>query len=125
MENLQEPIRLSVKAMEPSILSMAIRKAKLLEGFSYIRGMITKHPSTGIATISTSKELMRGKLPLQTQKLTNMLDYASCEELRKLKLYYTCRNPWEKGHRCNGKSQNIYLEVCEVKEDFNDEMNTC
>lgn len=48
MDGLQELIKSSIKAMEPSTLSIAICKTKLLEGFIYPKGVFTKNPMIGI-----------------------------------------------------------------------------
>lgn len=45
----------------------------------------------------------------------NKLNYVMWEELRKQNICFTYQNPSEKGHKFNGKAQNIYLEVLDIK----------
>lgn len=93
MDELQEPITSSVKVMEPSTLSISIRKAKLLEGFNYPKGIITKHHLTRTSTMVKNKDPIRGKPPPSAQNTTHDLDYATCEALMKQKLWYSYHNP--------------------------------
>lgn len=88
MDVLQEPIRSSVKAMEPSTLSMSIQKQKLLEGLNYPKGFITKNPMIGIPKINANKEFTRSKPLLSIQKPTNRLDHTTHEVLRKKNLFF-------------------------------------
>lgn len=104
MDGLEETIRSLVKATKPSILSIAILKAKLLEGFNYPKGVVTKNPMISMQATVIYKDPIRGKPPLAAPKPTNRLDYATREALRKQKLHFTFQNPSKRGHRCNRKA---------------------
>jgi hypothetical protein len=41
-------------------------------------------------------------------------------ELRRKQLCYTCKDPWELGHRCMGKGKIHYIEVLSDSEDEDD-----
>ena len=39
------------------------------------------------------------------------MDEATRRELRRKQLCFTCKEPWESGHRCMGKGKAHYIEV--------------
>jgi hypothetical protein len=48
------------------------------------------------------------------------LDEATRRELRRKQLCYTCKEPWEPGHRCMGKGKIHYIEVLSDSEEEDD-----
>jgi hypothetical protein len=45
------------------------------------------------------------------------MDEETRRELRRKKLSFTCKDPWESGHRCMGKGKAHYIEVFSDEED--------
>jgi hypothetical protein len=45
------------------------------------------------------------------------MDEETRRELRRKKLCFTCKDPWEPGHRCMGKGKAHYVEVISNEED--------
>jgi hypothetical protein len=43
------------------------------------------------------------------------------ENIRRKKLYFSYKDPWEPGHRCMGKGKVHYIEVVSDKEDDGDD----
>jgi hypothetical protein len=50
------------------------------------------------------------------------MDEANRRELRRKKLCFTCKNPWQPGHRCLGKGKIHYIEVVSDSEDETDDV---
>ena len=50
------------------------------------------------------------------------LDEATRQELRRKKLCFNCKGPWEPGHRCLEKGKIQYIEVMSDDEDEQEEM---
>jgi hypothetical protein len=49
------------------------------------------------------------------------MDEATRRELRRKQLCFTCKEPWDPGHKCMGKGKAHYIEVIsddEEEEDF-------
>jgi hypothetical protein len=42
-------------------------------------------------------------------------------ELRRKKIFFSCKDPWELGHRCMGKGKFHYIEVVSDEEDDDDD----
>jgi hypothetical protein len=49
------------------------------------------------------------------------MDEETQRELRRKKLCYSCKEPWEPGHRCMGKGKLHYIEVLSYEEDDGDD----
>jgi hypothetical protein len=49
------------------------------------------------------------------------MDEATRRELRRKQLCFTCKEPWQPGHRCMGKGKIHYIEVVSDSEDEMDE----
>jgi hypothetical protein len=45
------------------------------------------------------------------------MDEATHNELRRKKLCFTCKDPWEPGHMCMGKGKAHYIEVLSDSEE--------
>lgn len=45
------------------------------------------------------------------------MDFETCNELRRKKLYFTCRETWTPDHRCLGKGKIHFVEVHSEEEE--------
>jgi hypothetical protein len=45
------------------------------------------------------------------------MDETTRRELRRKQLYFTCKDPWQSGHRCMGKGEINYIELVFDSED--------
>jgi hypothetical protein len=64
----------------------------------------------------------RGREPKFADKGKGKLDEATRRELRRKKLCFTCKEPWEPGNRCMGKGKTHYIEVLSDSEEEEDEV---
>jgi hypothetical protein len=49
------------------------------------------------------------------------MDEETRRELRRNKLYYSCKDPWDPDHQCMGKWKVHYIEVLPNEEDDSDD----
>jgi hypothetical protein len=61
------------------------------------------------------------KPPQRTWTGKDWMDEETRRELRRKKLCYSCKEPWELGHRCMGRGKVHYIEVLSDEEDGDDE----
>ncbi len=113
MDGLAEPLKDWVKGFNPSTLSEAISKA---------RSMASSASSSSSRSHSHLKPptFPRDRPPPKKPSL----DEATRQELRRKKLCFNCKGPWEPGHRCLGKGKIHYIEVVSDDEDEQEEMPT-
>jgi hypothetical protein len=52
------------------------------------------------------------------------MDEETQRELRRKKLFFSCKEPWELGHRCMGKGKVHYIEVLSDEEDDDEDEST-
>jgi hypothetical protein len=64
----------------------------------------------------------RGRESKFVYKGKGRLDEATRRELRRKQLCYTCKEPWEPGHRCMGMGKIHYIEVLSDSEEEEDEV---
>jgi hypothetical protein len=93
-EGLTKPLRGWVKDFKPTTLQDAIWKTRDLEGATS-RNKFTPRPPLA----------PRGRDQRVVDKGKGKLDEATRRELRRKQLCYTCKEPWEPGHRCMGKGK--------------------
>jgi hypothetical protein len=62
----------------------------------------------------------RGRDQRVVDKGKGKVDEATKRELRRKQLCYTCKEPWELGHRCMGKGKIQYIEVLSNSEEEDD-----
>jgi hypothetical protein len=75
-----------------------------------------------LKTINFSKTFIpqknKDKKPFQKEGMgKENMDKATCNELRKNKLCYNYKDPWEPRHRCMGKDTTHYIEVLSKSEE--------
>jgi hypothetical protein len=108
-EGLTEPLCGWVKDFKPNTLQDAIWRTRDLEGAASKNKFIPRPPIA-----------QRGKDQRIVDKGKGKLDEATRRELRRKQLCYTCKEPWEPGHRCMGKGKIHYIEVLSDSEDEDD-----
>jgi hypothetical protein len=110
-EGITEPLHGWVKDFKPTNLHDAIWKTRDLAGASQ------KHKFTPRPPI-----VPKGKESRFVDKGKGKLDEATRRELRRKKLCFTCKEPWEPRHRCMGKGKIHYIEVLSDSEEEEDEV---
>ena len=107
MDGLIEPLKGWVKGFNPATLSEAINKAKSM--------------TLSSASSSSSQSYSHSKLPTflrdKPPPKKPSLDEATRQELRRKKLCFNCKGPWELDHRCLGKGKIHYIELMSNEED--------
>jgi hypothetical protein len=93
-EGLTEPLHGWVKDFKPTTLQDVIWKTRDLEGATS-KNKFTPRPPLA----------PRGRDQRVVDKGKGKLDEATKRELRRKQLCYTCKEPWEPGHRCMGKGR--------------------
>jgi hypothetical protein len=102
-EGLAEPLRGWVKAFKPATLQDAIKRTL---------DMMDTVPKTKGPTKPYIPPKNQDKKPFQKEWTgKDRLDEETRRELRRKKLCFTCKDPWESGHRCMGKGKAHYIEV--------------
>jgi hypothetical protein len=99
-EGLLEPLRGWVKAFKPPNLQDAIWRTRDLMGST------TKAKFTPRPPINQGEKDQRGM-----DRGKGRMDEATRRELRRKQLCFTCKEPWEPGHKCMGKGKVHYIEV--------------
>jgi hypothetical protein len=61
------------------------------------------------------------KFPQKSWIGKDKMDEETQRELRRKKLFFSCKDPWEPGHRCMGKGKFHYIEVVSDEEDDDDD----
>ena len=107
MDELVEPLKGWVKGFNPSTLTEAISKTRSMASSSASSSSSRIHSHPKPPTFPRDKP--RPKKPL--------LDEASRQELRRKKLCFNYKGPWEPSHRCLGKGKIHYIEVMSDEED--------
>jgi hypothetical protein len=64
----------------------------------------------------------RGRESKFVDKGKGKLYEATKRELRRKQLFFTCKEPWEPGHKCMGKGKIHYIEVLSNSEEEEDEV---
>lgn len=112
IEGLHERYRGLVKALKPKTLQEAIQLTLDLD--------TTPPPST----FQQNKKSSEGSKPSQSSSSQlpsapppPKMDRESRNELRRKKLCFSCKEPWEPGHRCLGKGKAHLTEVFSDGED--------
>ncbi len=115
MDWLTELLKGWVKWFNLATLSEAIKKAQSMTSSlaSSSRGYSHSKPSM----FSMDKD---NKPPLRKP----LLDEATRQELRRKKICYNFKGPWELGHRCLGKGKINYIEVVSDDEDEHEDIPT-
>jgi hypothetical protein len=102
-EGLAEPLRGWVKAFRPTTLQDAIKR---------MLDMMDTVPKTKGPTKPYIPPKNPDKKPFHKEWTgKDRLDEETRRELRWKKLCFTCKDPWESGHRCMGKGKSHYIEV--------------
>ena len=114
MDGLEEPLKGWVKGFNPSTLIEAISKARSMASSSASSSSSRSHSHPKPPTF------LRDKPPPKKPSL----DEASRQVLRRKKLCFNCKGPWEPGHRCLGKGKIHYIEVMSDEEDEQEQEET-
>jgi len=113
-EGIIEPLKGWVKDFRPPTLQDAIKKTQDMADTTIKKAPLkTFIPQKGPAT----------KFTQQTWTGKDRLDEDTRRELRRKKLCFSCKDPWEPGHRCMGKGKVHYIEVLSDEEDEGEEEN--
>ena len=98
MDGLAKPLRGWVKGFNPITLTKAIKKAC----------------DMSTSSSSSSRSYTQSKPPLIPKEKDNrpppkrpLQDEATQRTLKRKKLSFNCREPWEPGHHCLGKGKNL------------------
>jgi hypothetical protein len=78
-------------------------------------GSTTKTKFTPRPPLNKGEKDQRG-----VDKGKGRMDKATRRELRRKQLCFTCKEPWEPGHKCMGKGKVHYIEV--ISDDEEEEM---
>lgn len=106
VEGLIEPLHGWVKVFDPPLTS-AIKRARHME-FPTPKGKHNHEDSNTKQKKSPQKESKVAAKP--SKEDDKKLDFESKNELCK-KLCFTCKEPWEPGHSCQGKGKLHFIEV--------------
>lgn len=108
VDGLMEPQKGRVKGFNPVTLMEAIKKAHHM----------------ALSSSSSASNYSHLKPPLASKEKDNKpppkkssLDEATRQELRRKKLCFTYKEPWELGHRCLGRGKIHYIEVMSDNEE--------
>jgi hypothetical protein len=105
-----EPLKGWVKAFKPSNLHEALCRTRDLMGSAAKTKFAPRPPINQGGR--DQRGIDRGK---------GRMDEATRRELRRKQLCFTCKEPWDPGHKCMGKGKAHYIEVIsddEEEEDF-------
>ena len=106
MDGLSDPLRGWVKGHDPTTLQEATKKACDLAPSSF-RTRFHHRDSFMI----TDKEKDKKSLHKDAQpKMANKLDNDTLNELRKKKLCFHCKEPWDLSHECPVKAKANQIE---------------
>jgi hypothetical protein len=108
-EGLMEPLQGWFKAFNPSNLQEAIWRTRDLMGSA------TKNKFSPSPPIAQGGRDQRG-----VDRGKGMMDEATTRELRRKQLYFTCKEPWDPGHKCMGKGKAHYIEMISDDEEAED-----
>jgi hypothetical protein len=108
-KGLSEPLCGWVKAFKPETLQDAIIRTRDMEDVV---------PKTKTFSKPFIPQKNKDKKPFQKEGTgKEKMDEATRNELRRKKLCFNCKDPWEPGHRCMGKGKAHYIEVLSESED--------
>jgi hypothetical protein len=109
IEGLMEPLRGWFKAFKPSNLQEAIWRTRDLMGSA------TKTKFAPRPLINQG-----GRDQMGVDKGKGRMDEATRRELRRKKLCFTCKEPWDPGKKCMVKGKDHYIEVIYDEEEEDD-----
>jgi hypothetical protein len=114
-EGLVQPLRGWVKAFRPTTLQDTIMKTQDMADTVPKKAPVKPFiPQKGKETKPFQKPWTgKDRMDEETQK-----------ELRRKKLCFSCKEPWESGHRCMGKGKVHYIEVLSDEEDDGEDETT-
>jgi len=111
IEGLTKLVKGWVKAFKSITLQDAIERTEDLVGAANKSRFTPKPPIAQKGHDTIPMDRGKGKL-----------DEATRRDLRSKQLCYTCRDPWQPGHRCLGKGKIHYVEVVyDSEEEADDE----
>jgi hypothetical protein len=110
IEGLTEPMRGWVKPFKPVTLQDAIERTRDLVGAANKNRFTPKPPI-----------IPRGRDTRPMDKGKGKLDEATRRDLQRKQLCFTCKEPWQPGHRCLGKGKIHYIEVMSDSEEETDD----
>jgi hypothetical protein len=108
-EALSEPVSCPVKSFKPETLQDLITRTRDMEDVV---------PKNNIFSKTFLPPKNKDKKPFQKDGIgKEKLDEATRNELRRNNLFFSCKDPWESGHRCIGKGKAHYIEVLSDNEE--------
>jgi hypothetical protein len=111
-KGLDEPLRGWVKAFKSTTLHEAIMRCQ------DIKDAVNKKVLAKSFIPQGGKET---KIPRNSWTRKDMMNKETRRELRRKKIFFSCKYLWELGHRCMGKGKVYYIEVVSVMEDDGEE----
>ena len=112
MGYLLEPLRGWVKEFRPTTLQKAIMRTQDM------RNIVSKKAPTKPFTPQGGKET---KFPHKPWIGKDRMGEENQRELRRNKIFFSCKDPWESGHQCIGKGKVHYIEEVSDEEDVGDD----
>lgn len=131
-----EPLKGLVRSFSPTSLQDAIKRALLLENTlgTHAPSKPTWTPNKykqGESSNQWKKEKSVMRQPTSVFSKPSFptpnsrkMDETTRNELRRKNLCFSCRKPWEPGHRCLGKGEVHYIEVVSASESENEKEYT-
>jgi hypothetical protein len=111
-KGMDEPLKVWVKYFRPTTLHEAIMRSQDMKDVVNKKALIKSFIPQGGKETKFSQKSWIGK---------DIMDEETQGELRKKKLYFSCKYPWKSGCRCLGKGQVHYIEVVSDEEDDGDD----
>ena len=111
MDGLSDPLRGWVKGHDPATLQEATKKACDLEPSSFRSRF--QHRDSYMKKDKDDKKSFHKNAQL---KRDNKLDNDTLNELRKKKLCFHCREPWDLSHKCPLKAKANQMEYFSAEE---------
>jgi hypothetical protein len=115
-EGLMEPLKGWVKAFKPNKLQEAIWKTRDL-GPAAKPKFIPRPPLNSEGRDQRSPMNQGGRDPKGFDRGRGRIDDNTKRELRRKKLCFTCKEPWNLSHKCMGRGQVHYIEVTSDNEE--------
>jgi hypothetical protein len=119
-EGLMEPLKGWVKAFKPTDLQDAIWRTRDL-GLAASVKFVPRPPLNTGGRDKRPLMNLGGSDPRGFERGRGRMDKNTRRELRRNKICYTCKEPWNPSHKCMGHGQVHYIEVTldnEEDEDF-------
>jgi hypothetical protein len=101
-EGLMEPLKGWVKAFKPTSLQEAIWKTRDL-GLAAKPKFIPRSPFNSGGRDQMPPTNQGGRDPKGYDKGRGRIDDNTRRELRRKKIYFTCKEPWNSSHKCMGR----------------------